>query len=74
LQLRNLKKSILDIPRAEAIELHLKIRKDRLDFSRSKRARKVATVKQKKESKAMQELKKDPEKIRALLRLLGEDV
>ena len=74
MQLRNLKKSILDMPRDEAIELHRRIRKDRLDFSHSKRARKVATVKQKKDSKAMQELKKDPEKIRQLLRLLGEDV
>lgn len=74
MQLRNLKKSILELPRADAISIHLEVRKNRIDFSRSKRTRKATSVKKKKESRVMQEIKKDPEKIKALLRLLGEDV
>ena len=73
MQLVDLKKSILQLPREEVERIHREVRKNRIDFKKptEKRQKKQGV---RRVTKAAQEVRKDPEKIRALLRLLGEDV
>lgn len=72
MQLRDLKSSILQLPYEEVIEIHREIRKSRMEIKPAKTKAKRDTIK--KTTKAQAEIRQDPEKIRELLRLLGEDV
>ena len=75
MRLQSLKKSLLEMTREEQITVHREIRKSRMDWTKvTRKTRKTAPSTTKRETKAMKEIKKDPEKIKALLRLLGEDV
>ena len=59
----------------EQLDLHRAIRKSRMDWTKvTRKTRKKKATAEKRETKAMKEIKKDPEKIKALLRLLGEEV
>ena len=70
MQLQDLKTSITKLPRSEVLLIHREIRKNR--FISKLPTKKKQVVKQ--QTKAMKEIKSDPEKIKTLLRLLGEDV
>jgi len=60
------------LPQEEQIELHRAIRKSRMEVKQAKSQAKRQTIK--KVSKNQKEIRQDPEKIKELLRLLGEDV
>ena len=73
MQLEDLKQSITSLPNEEAIQIHKEVRVRRMTVgvttqSKTKVAKKKATT------KMQREIRQDPEKIKELLRLLGEDV
>jgi predicted translin family RNA/ssDNA-binding protein len=72
MQLTDLKPSILELPQEEALLIHREIRRSRTESKPAVSKAKRATVKR--TTKAQAEIKQDPEKIKELLRLLGEDV
>ena len=72
MQLRDLKQSVCLLSNEEQIALHRIIRKSRMTPLPSKSKAKSTTTK--KTTKAQAEIRQDPEKIKELLRLLGEDV
>ena len=73
MQLEDLKQSISSLPNEEALAIHMEIRQARLTAvvttQKKAQAKKRTTT-----TKSMKEVAKDPEKIKELLRLLGEDV
>ena len=74
MQLKDRKKSVTALSFDEAMEIHLKIRISRLQAKEPKtqaKAKKIDTMIR--ETKARQEVLRDPAKIRELLLLLGED-
>ena len=74
MRLRNWTPRLQDLTHEEVVALHLERRRRRLDWSQGRRAKEKARTIQKKETKRLAEIKRDPEKIRELLKLLGEDV
>lgn len=78
MQLKDEKKSILELPHEEVEFIHREVRKGRMDWTKSKAVKKKVRQKKSAQEKSLdrmeKKLKKNPEKIKALLRLLGEDV
>ena len=72
MQLKDLKPSVLNLSPDEALLIHREIRKSRMTFKPAKSEVKRKTIK--KVTSAQKEIIKDPEKIKELLRLLGEEV
>lgn len=72
MQLKDLKPSILTLSAEEALLIHREVRKNRVTISTT--IKKTKATKMKKDGKNKQEIKQDPDKIKELLRLLGEDV
>ncbi len=73
MQLQDLKPSISQLGKEEAILIHREVRKNRITPIITKQ-KKTTVTKMKKDSKNKQEIKNDPDKIKELLKLLGEDV
>jgi len=74
MQLEDNKQSITSLPNDAAIAIHQQIRTNRMTVGLGTRQTKEKIAKQKKDTAAGRVVKQDPEKIRELLRLLGEDV
>lgn len=73
MQLEDLKPSILTMNAEDAIGIHREVRKKRMMIGTT--TKKSTTVKKRtQDGKYKKEIKQDPEKIKELLRLLGEDV
>ena len=73
MQLEDNKQSITTMTNEEAIAIHRDIRDKRMTVGVTTQSKAKAT-KRKAVTKNMKEIRQDPEKIKELLRLLGEDV
>lgn len=74
MQLEDLKRSITDLPNEDVIAIHQQIRTNRMTVGLGTRKIKEKVERKKKDTAAGKAVRQDPEKIKELLRLLGEDV
>ncbi len=73
MQLEDLRQSITSMSNEKAIEIHKEIRDNRMTVGITTQ-KKTTVAKRKAVTKNQKEIREDPEKIKELLRLLGEDV
>ena len=71
MQLRNLKPSLTSLPKDQQLSLHEGIRQSRMKV---KQAKTKAKEKEREDRKKVRKELQDPEKIRELLKMLGEIV
>ncbi len=75
MQLKDIKTSITRLTRIEAEQIHRDIRKSRMTYKgTAKKDRTDVTTKKRVDTKRMKDIKKNPNEIKELLKLLGEDV